>query len=371
MRTIFTLFLAVAMASALEPAAESYDEHHLLRGPNNDTNEDYKDRDLLFIGSASQSFSFSAVSSSGAEDFCIDYYSSCLEQGYALTGAMTVADTSGNAIAFAESEEYLFLCAYCDSFALSYALTCAFSKVDGDIRVDSKTENYKQVVTLGLNVKAASTTFAKAESVAVAKAVTDIDAQAFTDIAVFCSSVPAYHPFCGGVAGTEIKQIAVANADSFGVASSSAESGALAKTGAFVVTASSKCAYVNGFVSAYVKAWSFAQAQATALAFANSFTASITESFSESCIKQYGTLCANSSSGFCGYGDANIACAAAWAKGSSFAEALAIACAEAFIASFAKATSFVFLTANVDLSSSKPVLGWTQTTAGVANYCNA
>jgi hypothetical protein len=51
-------------------------------------------------------------------------------------------------------------------------ITCAFTKVDGDIEINTKTENSKKVVTLGLKLKAASTTFAKASSLAEANAYT-------------------------------------------------------------------------------------------------------------------------------------------------------------------------------------------------------
>jgi hypothetical protein len=369
MRTIFTLFLAVAMASALEPAAESYDEHHLLRGPNNDTNEDDEDRDLLFIGSVSKSISFSAVSSHGAGDFCFDYYSSCLELGLADTAAGTYTDASGNSIAFAESAQYLFLAAFCDSFAASYALTCAFAKVDGDIEIDTKTENYKKVVTLGLKLKAASTTFAKASSVAEAGAFTAIDSQAFTDVGVvsFCNKY-SYFPSCSGFAGTNLEQIAVADASSFGVASASSGSGALAASGAFAVAAGSSFSYVNGLLSAYVKAWSFAEAEAAALAFATSYTEVMSSSWATSCVKQHGILCANSSAGFCG-SSAEEACAVASASGASWADALALACAKSFIEAFAEASSFVFLTANVDCSKAQPALTWTTTSAGIEHSC--
>jgi hypothetical protein len=367
MRIIFTLFLALAAANALEHAAESYDEHRLLRGPN-DT-EDDEDRDLLAIGSASKAFSFSAVSSYGAEDFCFDYYSSCLERGHAATSAETYTDASGNAIAFAASSQYLWLVAFCDSFAASYALTCAFTKVDGDIEINTKTENSKKVVTLGLKLKAASTTFAKASSLAEANAFTAIDSQAFTDVGVvpFCNKYP-YFPSCSGFAGTSLEQIATANAISFGVASASSGSGALAKSGAFVVTAGSTFSYVNGLLSAYVKAWSFAEAEAAALAFANSYTEVMSSSWATSCAKQHGILCANSSAGFCG-SSAEVACAEASASGSSKASALAVECAKSFIAAFAEASSFVFLTANVDCSKAQPALTWTTTSAGIGNSC--
>jgi hypothetical protein len=367
MRIIFTLFLALAAANALEHAAESYDEHRLLRGPN-DT-EDDEDRDLLAIGSASRAFSFSAVSSSGAGDFCFDYYSSCLELGHAETSAKTYTDASGNAIAFAESEQYLSLVAFCDSFAESYALTCAFTKVDGDIEISTKTENSKKVVTLGLKLKAASTTFAKASSFAEANAYTAIDSQAFTDVGAvaFCNQYP-YFPSCAGFAGTSLEQIATADAISFGVASASSGSVALAKSGAFVVTAGSAYSYVNGFLSAYVKAWSFAEAEAAAVAFASSYAEVMSSSWAKSCVKQHGILCANSSAGFCG-SSAEEACAVAKASGESWADALAVACARSFIAAFAKASSFVFLTANVDCSKSQPALTWTKTSAGIANSC--
>jgi hypothetical protein len=369
MLIVVTLFLALAAANALELAAESYDEHRLLRGPN-DTGDD-EDRDLLTIGSTSQSYSFSAVSAYGAGDFCFDYHSSCLEAGYAITSANTYTDASGNSIAFAASIEYLFLQAFCDSFAESFALTCAFTKVDGDIEVDTKTENFKQVVTLGLKLKAASTTFAKASSVAEAAAYTAIESQAFTDVGVasFCNEY-SWFPTCAGFAGTSLEQIASADASSFGVASASSGSGALAKSGAFVVTAGSKYSYVNGLLSAYVQAWSFAEAGAAATAFAESISGSTNEAFAEVCAKQHASICASSSYGWCG-STPEEACAEAWASGSSWAFALAKACAQTFVEAFAKASSFVFLTANVDCSKIQPALAWTTTSAGIANSCSA
>jgi hypothetical protein len=368
MRIIFTLFLALAAANALEHAAESYDEHRLLRGPN-DT-EDDEDRDLqLSIGSASKAFSFSAVSSYGAGDFCFDYYSSCLEDGFADTAAKTYTDASGNSIAFAESSQYLFLYAFCDSFAASYALTCAFTKVDGDIKINTKTVNSKKVITLGLELKAASTTFAKAESLAAAKAFTAIDSQAFTDVGVvaFCNKYP-YFPSCSGFAGTKLEQIATANAISFGVASASSGSISLAQSGACVETEGSAFSYVNGIVWAHVLAWSFAEAEAAAVAFAKSYTDVMSSSFAGSCVKQHGILCANSSAGFCG-SSAEEACAVAKASGESWAEALALACAKSFIKAFAGASSSVYLMANVDCRKAQPALTWTTTPAGVVNSC--
>jgi hypothetical protein len=89
---------------------------------------------------------------------------SCLELGFADTAANTYTDASGNSIAFSESAQYLFLLAFCDLFAESYALTCTFTKVDSDIEINTKTESSKKVVTLGLKLKAASRTFAKASS---------------------------------------------------------------------------------------------------------------------------------------------------------------------------------------------------------------
>jgi hypothetical protein len=370
MRIILTLFLALAAASALEPAAESYDEHRLLRGPN-DT-EDNEDRDLQFtIGSTSESYSFSASSAHSSKDFCYDYYSSCIETGYAMTSAYSYADADGNAIAFGASVEYLFLMAYCDSFAKSYALTCAFSKVDGDIYVDTKTENYKQVVTLGLKLKAASTTFAKASSEAEALAYTGIESEAYTEAgaAMFCAKYP-YYPNCQGYAASGLQQIAEATAKSFAVASSESGSSAEAKSGAFVVTAGSKYAYVNGFISAYVKAWSFAQADAAAKAFADSYTETINNSFAEVCVKQFESICSIHSYGYCS-SPPEEACSLAWASGKSWAYALSIACAKAFVSAYAKASSFVFLTANVDCSKPKPYLTWTTTNAGAVNYCSA
>jgi hypothetical protein len=48
---------------------------------------------------------------------------------------------------------------------------------------------------------------------------------------------------------------------------------------------------------------------------------------------------------------------------------LALACAKSFIAVFAEASSFVFLTANVDCSKAKSALTWTTTSAGIGNSC--
>jgi hypothetical protein len=369
MLIVFTLFLALAAANALEPFAESYDEHRLLRGPNDTGNDE--DRDLLTLGSTSQSFSFSAVSAYGAGDFCFDYHSSCIEEGHALTSAISYADANGNSIAFADSVEYLFLQAFCASFAESFALTCAFTKVDGDIQVEAKSENSNQKITLGLQLKAATTTFATASSVADAATYTAIDSQAFTNAGVvsFCNQYP-WFPTCSGFAGTSLQQIATAAASSFGVASASSGSGALATSGAFVVTAGTKYSYVNGLLSAYVQAWSFAEAGAAAAAFASSFTESTNLAFANVCVEQFASICASSSYGWCG-STPEEACAAAWASGSSWAFALAEACAQTFVEAFAKASSFVFLTANVDCSKIQPALAWTTTSAGIANSCSA
>jgi hypothetical protein len=369
MLIVFTLFLALAAANALELAAESYDEHRLLRGPNDTGNDE--DRDLLTIGSTSQSFSFSAVSAYGAGDFCFDYQSSCIEDGYAVTAAKTYADANGNSIAFADSVEYLFLQAFCASFAESFALTCAFTKVDGDIQVTANADsrNFNQEITLGLQLNAATTTFATASSVAEAATYTAIDSQAFTSagVASFCNQYP-WFPTCSGFAGTSLSQIATADASSFGVASASSSSGALATSGAFVKTAGSKYSYINGLLTAVVKAWSFAEASAAAGAFAESFTLNINNSFANVCVEQFASICASSSYGWCG-STPEEACAAAWASGSSWAFALAEACAQTFVDAFAEASSSIHLMANVDCSKVKPALAWSTTACGFANAC--
>lgn len=371
MRTIFMLFLALATATALDPAAESYDEHRLLRGPN-DT-EDDGDRDLLTMGSTSQSFAFSAVSTAGASEFCIDYKSRCLEIGYLTTDADTSTNASGSgSIAVASSSQQLFLAAFCDSFAVAYSTVCAFTKVEGEIEVDTSYENRQNKILLGLKIKAASTTFAKAASFAVAEAYTNVDSFSFTDVDVFCTSVGYMSPFCEGQAETELEQIATAEASSFGAASSLGTSSAAAGAGALVETAGSRYSYVNGLLVAYAKSWSFSQAEAAAGAFAESFTSNWSASFADVCLSQYESICASSDSSIpmCGMG-AEDACAAAYAYGESYAEAISLACAKAAVEAYGKAQSIIFISANIDLSSSNAALAWTVVNADVTQFCNA
>jgi hypothetical protein len=364
------LFLALATATALDPAAESYDEHRLLRGPN-DT-EDDGDRDLLTMGSSSQSFSFSAVSADGASEFCIDYKSKCLEIGWLETDADTSTDASGSgSVAVAASIQELFLQAFCDSFALAYSTVCAFTKVEGEIEVDASYENRKKKISLGLKVKAAATTFAKAATVAVAEAYTNVQSSSFTDVGVFCSNVGNLSPFCEGQASTDLTQIATADASSFGAASSLSTSSATAGAVAQVETAGSIYSYVNGLLVAYAKSWSFSEAEAAAVAFAASLTENWSVSFADVCFSQHGSICGSDPSrAICGM-TPEEACAQASAYGTGYAEAISLACAKAVVDAYAKAQSIIFISANIDLSSSNAALAWTAVNADVKQFCNA
>jgi hypothetical protein len=372
MRAIFTLtsFLVTAVATALLPP-ESYVVEPHLRGANIELDED---RELASTagGSTSTRLSFSFASALGSKHFCFDYNVTCLEWGYGYTGANASAETSGNAFAIAYSEDYLWLHSMCDAYAVAYAKSCAFTKVDGKIEVDTTVTAVKKKVSLNVTLDTATTTFVMAESQAVAKAYVKVGAKSFTSAAAFCTQVKNMSPFCaGGTAGTDLTQIAVAEADAVGQAFSLASSGALSGGNASVQAEGTGLDYVSGLIVAYAKSWSFAAAGTAAEAFATAFTASSDKSFAEICVSKHVEICGNDE-----YADQGIctmppeeACAAAVARGAAYAEALSAACAEAFIQSYAIAETHAFLSANVDCKK-KPKLTWTCAIARVGQSCN-
>jgi hypothetical protein len=366
MRIISTLFLVTAVATALQPP-ESYDENH-LRGANTGV---YKDRDLSTNGVSPTTISFSFASSAASNQLCFDYNAVCLELGNDIVMTDAEAATSGNAFAIAFAEEELWLTATCRAYAHAYSQVCAFTKVDGQIVVDSKMVRRKRNVSLKVSLNTATTTFAMATAVAVAEAYTEIDAKSFTSVAAFCAEVGNMSPLCaGGTASTDLKQIAQADARTAGQGFAVAESGSSTSSSAALQTQGNELDFVKGNIVAYAKSWSFAKAGAAADAFAKSISSVANKSFAEVCIAEHGKICDQSISpgeGICSK-PADEACANAVAKGEAHAEALSIACVKAFINAYAETETLVFLSANVDCKS-KPKLTWTCTDAGVGQSC--
>jgi hypothetical protein len=133
--------------------------------------------------STSHSLSFSVASASYGAGSCYDPYIYCLELG-ALS---TSASAGGNFFAIANSSNSLWLNAFCKAYAAAYAQACTFTKVDGDIKVEtSKTNRYKGV-SLSVTLKTATKSLAYASSVAVAKSFVDAGAYSYTDVAAFLS----------------------------------------------------------------------------------------------------------------------------------------------------------------------------------------
>jgi hypothetical protein len=176
--------------------------------------------------STSHSLSFSVASASYGAGSCYDPYIYCLELG-ALS---TSASAGGNFFAIANSSNSLWLNAFCKAYAAAYAQACTFTKVDGDIKVEtSKTNRYKGV-SLSVTLKTATKSLAYASSVAVAKSFVDAGAYSYTDVAAFCTAVKNKSPFCGsGHAGTGLTQVAAASAKAVGAASSLATTCSVAK----------------------------------------------------------------------------------------------------------------------------------------------
>ena len=331
------------------------------------------DRNLRSSSSSTQSLAFSFASATGADDLCFDYRSVCLEKGRLFDAVYVDTNTSGNAFAIAYSEENLWLEAICDSFTNAYAKTCAFTTATGKIQVNNTRVRSQKMVSLSVDLNTATTTFSQATSIAVAQAYTTVEAYSYTSVATFCTQVSNMSPLCAGsTATTDLKQIAVAKAAAVGQADALSTSGSVTGSRAAVQASGTRLKYVNGFLAAYARSWAFAAAGAAAKAFADSFSGVANESFAASCVKKYELICSdsmNSGQGVCAAtANAEVACAAAAANGKAYGKALALACAETFISTYANAETSFSLSANVDCENT-PFLTWTYANAGIGTYC--
>jgi hypothetical protein len=226
----------------------------------------------LSLGSTSTSLSFSVASASHGAG-CYDAFSYCIEVGALYTDTSTDANTGGNSFAIANSEVGLWLNAFCSAYASAYAQACAFTKIDGDIKVGSITQNGYKEVSLAVSLKTATKTLAYASSAASAASWANAEAYSYTDTAAYCTAVKNKSPFCGsGFAGTDLTQVASASASAFGAASSLATSGSVTKQGLAVSARGSSLDYINGYLAAYAKSWSYANAFSIASTYARAFT---------------------------------------------------------------------------------------------------
>ena len=310
-------------------------------------------------------------SSAGANDFCIDYFNDCLEQGKVITATYTDADAGSNSVAFAYSEANLWLQAYCFGNAEAYARACSFTKAEGKVNVGVTSSSGGKTVTLGIILTSASTSYALATSSAVAAAYAEVEAQSYTDAAVFCNSVANMSPLCAfGTAATDLHQIAQAGALAFSDAVSEAGAGGFGAAKASVYVDGSSITTVGGHLVAIAKSWAFASADASAAAFAVAVTALINESFSAVCISTHGTICGmpeNHGKGVCG-SSPEVACASAYAFGLACGDALAISCANSFIQACTASEMIAVLKADVDCKTT-PKLKWKSTRGGAHVSC--
>jgi hypothetical protein len=314
-----------------------------------------EERDLQFsLGATSTSLAFSHVSTSGSGDWCFNYYDYCVQTGWATLGADADTDTEGNARAFAFSDAELCLNAYCDAYARAYARTCAFTKIDGNIDVDTKVVNNKKKISLKLKLKTATRTFALAESEAEATAIVDTKAASFIAVPDLCANYPG-HYYCGGF--SDLVQITEATADAKSFANAEASSGSSANTTAAIEAEGASINYIKGLISAHASSWSFASAEASASAFANAYSSFANESFMKICIEEHGRRCGGGETqGYCGY-KADVACASAFSAGEGWAHALSIACAEKCVAACASTNVYAGVSADVDCRTT-PKLTW-------------
>jgi hypothetical protein len=218
------------------------------------------DRELqgLSLGSTSSSLSFSVASASSAATSCFNPYEVCLQWGYVNTDTTTSAATGGNSFAIAYSDVGLWLNAWCKAYADVYARACAFTKVDGDIKVDTTTSNGYKEVALSVYLKTATKTLAIATSKAIAASYVNAEAQAYTSVTAYCTAVNNKSPLCSGTASTDLKQVATAGAVAFGQASALAQSGSVTKQNLSISAKGASLDYINGIISAYAKSWAFA-----------------------------------------------------------------------------------------------------------------
>jgi hypothetical protein len=344
-----------------------------LRGATTiETSEDLEhlDRELqLSLGSSSRSISFSVASASYGAKSCFDPYRSCMEWGMSSTETSTDTNASGNSFAIADSYIELWVNSFCSAHAKAYGRACTFSKVDGDIKVDTTSTNGYKEVSLAVNLKTATKTLAFAKSEADAQSYVDIDTSAYTDVKVFCAAVNNKSPYCG--ASTDLEQFATAKAEASGSAKSLALSGSVTKQNVSVNAKGRSVDYINGNLSVFAKSWAFADAYATAEAFATACTEVANESFAEVCVGEHGRICGDSKNqgkGICGQ-TATVACAEASAKGSGHAKACSHAVAARYVEAEAKAIATVDLSANLDCRS-LPKLTWEHSRAGQSIMCN-
>jgi hypothetical protein len=216
------------------------------------------DRELLSLGSSSTSLSFSVASASSAADSCFDPFQVCLEWGYLNTDTTTSAAAGGNSFAIATSEVGLWLYAWCQAYADAYARACTFTKVDGDIKVDTTISNGYKEVSLSVALKTATKTLAIAKSKAIAESYVNAEAQAYTSVTAYCTAVNNKSPLCFGTATTDLTQVATAGAIAYGQANALAQSGSVTQQNLSVSAKGSSLDFINGIISAYAKSWAFA-----------------------------------------------------------------------------------------------------------------
>jgi hypothetical protein len=331
------------------------------------------DRELqLSLGSTSHSLSFSVATASHGAGSCYDPFTFCIEWGYLNTDTSTDTNAGGNSFAIANSSNGLWLNAFCSAYAAAYARACTFTKIDGDIKVESTTKNGYKEVSLAVSLKTATKALAYANSVATAQSFADAGAYSYTNVAAYCTAVKNKSPFCGsGYAGTGLTQVAVASASAFGSASGLATSGSVTKQNLAVSARGSSLDYINGYLAAYAKSWAYANAQSIASSFASAFTEVANSSFTSVCVGEHGKTCADNKykgKGVCEQ-TADAACAAAYASGSGSASAAAFAVAAAYVEVAAKAEAKVFISANIDCKAT-PILTWNYANAGHDNICH-
>ncbi len=333
--------------------------------------EESEHRDLLSISGSATELAFSHASSAGADDFCVDYYSDCIEEGYVVLVSDADAEAASNTLAYAYSDVSLWLEAYCYANVAAYSRACAFTKVDGKVKVDISYTGIQKNVGLSIQVSSASTTYAFATSTAVADSYAAVGAQSFTNAAAYCSAVGNKSPLCAaGTAATDLEQIAIAGASSFSDAVSESGAGGFGKAMASVYVDGTSINTVSGHLMAIAESWSFASAGASAFAFADAATGIINESFTAVCIQKHGEICGisdNEGKGVCG-STPEVACAAAYTYGAGFAEALSLSFASVFVKACAEAAAIVILKASVNCVST-PKFTWATSPGGASVSC--
>jgi hypothetical protein len=320
----------------------------------------------------SHSLSFSVASASYGAGSCYDPYIYCLEWGYLNTDTSTDTNASGNSFAIANSSNGLWLNAFCTAYAAAYARACTFTKIDGDIKVETTRKDGYKEVSLYVTLKTATKSLAYASSVAVAKSFVDAGAYSYTDTAAFCTAVENKSPFCGsGYAGTGLTQVATASAKAVGAASSLATSGSVTKQNLAVSARGSSLDFINGYLAAYAKSWAYANAASIASTLAEAFTSVANSSFASVCVVEHGKICGDSKyqgKGICEQ-TADVACATAYSTGSGFASAASQAVAAAYVEAEATAEAKVYVSANLDCKAT-PILTWKYANAGHDNICH-